>query len=141
MKPTLITLFLAFLVFSCDNEDIPFIQDSPVVANTTGAYTYTLNARSYTRTDTDRLDFPGDSVQLSLTITNYKSGTGEMIITDADGQVLIQESLDQNKVVADANIPASGIAEITISFDDLFFHKLCVLCVPSVFSVSIFYKN
>ncbi len=118
MKPLFILLFLSVFVLSCDTEEIPFIDDSPIVANAEGAYSYTVIATSYTNNRTDRLNFQGGEVQLSLTLTGFNSGSGQMVITSADGTIIRQELLDGNKVVTEPKLSAEDIESISLAFND-----------------------
>lgn len=118
MKSILFLSILSLALLSCEVESIPFVTDTPVVANTDGAYSFTLVASDYTETRRDRVNFNGENVQFSLTIAGVGSGTGSLVITDLDGNVIREESLSQNKVVAQTDIDIEGASNVALSFDN-----------------------
>lgn len=118
MKSIILTLILSVSLLSCEIESIPFVSDTPIVANAEGAYSFTLVASDFTENRNDRVVFGGENVQLSITITGYKSGMGQLTITDLNGAVIREESLAQNKVIAQSEIEAPGLSMISLSFEN-----------------------
>ncbi len=94
-------LFISILLFGCKDEIVkPPDYNTPAVTKTTNAFAYTLTAEYYTQTATYDLNFSSDSLAVSLIITNYFSGIGNLELKDTSGAVIFTEILQGNKVIS-----------------------------------------
>ena len=124
MKALIPTILLAIVTTGCiHNLDIETpIDNFPIVANAEDAYTFTVLGNEANINRQDNLNFSTDKVVASLTISNYGRGSGVLRITDANGEIIFEETLNGNKVVADAEITGKLPESIAIDMSDFSGH-------------------
>ena len=123
----ILLLILPYLFFSCEDDDsnnltnpIDLIVDDydniPVKVNTQDSFTFTLNAKNFSYTTEDNLQFSDDSIVVTITLTNASSNNSSFVLIDTEGNVMYSESLNENKVSVDTdligNIPSLSRIEL-----------------------------
>lgn len=121
----LILLFIAilFLTNCKDNEDlinspIDLLSDSynniPVIVNTQNSYTFTVNAKNFSYSTEDNLNFSTDSLVITLTIANVNSSNGTMKVFNNLDQEIFAESLNDNKVIVKTDLIGQNPKQIKL---------------------------
>ncbi len=124
MKALITALILAVSVSGCiHNLDIETpIDNFPIVANTADAYTFTVLGNDANINRQDNLNFSTDVVVASLTISNYGAGDGTLRITDSNGEIIFEETLNGDKVVANAELAGKLPQSVAIDMTDFSGH-------------------
>ncbi|MBD3224564.1 MAG: hypothetical protein GF313_07535 [Caldithrix sp.] len=99
-------------------EDDHKLSVSPSVENQTNRYRFELHADSLTSEISDTLNFTSDQLILPLTVVNYTSGSANFRILDQNEQPIVQEPLNQNRIVTLTQIPARTPRFIRFEFSD-----------------------
>lgn len=108
-----------FLRCSTDTTSIPAqenpeLLNTPVVVNVENAYTFTLNGKEYTDNRQDEVQFSADSIVVTLTVGEFQNGTGSIVLTGANADTLLQETVNQSKVTVQT---LSGVQPKRVHFD------------------------
>lgn len=122
----LLIVFLITIPFltNCNNNDdlinspIDLLSDSynntPVIVNTENSYTFTVNAKNFSYSTEDNLNFSTDSLVITLTLTNVISSTGSMKVFNISEQEIFSESLNGNKVIVKADLIGQNPKQIKL---------------------------
>ena len=98
-----IILFTGILFWQCNQNTEPLNQNNTpngiIVVNTTNSFTATLNARQFSDSREEELNFQADSAVVSLTIIEFQDGNGKITLFNSAGDTLFTEDLNQNKVI------------------------------------------
>jgi hypothetical protein len=93
---------------SCkDDSTTSAVQDgsnSPVVANVTNSFTYTVNANQYSCNSQNDLNFLSDSLVVTLSSSNYSSGQAIIVVNDSLNVTVFSDTVKSNKTIAIANL-------------------------------------
>jgi hypothetical protein len=74
--------------------------NTPVIANTTNAFTFVVAANNYTQNENWGLAFTSDSIAFSVVSGNYISGSVLFTVTDSTNATVFQETINANRVIA-----------------------------------------
>ncbi|RMH88651.1 MAG: hypothetical protein D6681_14670 [Calditrichaeota bacterium] len=94
----------------------PEAVSTPVVANTTNSFGFSVIARSFTYDQTYTLDFTGDSLDIGVAVTGYRGGTGEFSLFDAQGRAFYTRDLSQNIAEGNAKMTGAVPARAVVKF-------------------------
>ncbi len=100
-----ISFVLAIVIFvGCKENSTVSIQSSapqntPVVVSTTNAFTYAIDANTYTDSTADDLTFSSDSLACTLAVGSYLSGDASLYIRDSTDSIVFYDSITTNKVI------------------------------------------
>ncbi|MBI5021012.1 MAG: hypothetical protein HZB59_06215 [Ignavibacteriales bacterium] len=75
-------------------------SNSPVVANVTNSFTYTVNANQYSSNSQNDLNFLSDSLVVTLSSSNYSSGQAIIVLNDSANATIFSDTLKSNKTIA-----------------------------------------
>ena len=99
---------LSFLVvFSCvdpqDMEDmnVDLVQNIPVMANTSNAFSYVIRANDFSHQVNSSLNFDSTAFVVSLVIAEYSQGTIALAVYNEDSSQVYQQQISSNMVLAD----------------------------------------
>ena len=126
MKRYLIAVLLlaaSLLVVSCRHRDNPvdyssgdYFSNTPVTANVEDAYTYVVNASSFTYEQLQPIAFTTDSLTVAITVRNFSKGQGTIDLRDAGNNLLYSKTISSGLVSAEV-IKLPGLAKkINLSF-------------------------
>ena len=109
-----VSILLTLLLNSCNDDDdlitspidllIDKYDNIPVKVNTENSYTLTVVANDFTYSTEDDLTFLGDSIVVTITLTNANSSNSFVKLFDELNQEIFSESLGENKVVVNTEI-------------------------------------
>jgi hypothetical protein len=113
---------LVTLAFGSCNDTVNSGSDAqtntPIVANTLDAFTFTVNASHLNFNLADSLSFSGTPVVRSLVVTDYGSGAGYIIIEGSASTVLLSDTLSGNRIIAGTEYSASAPTHVAIALTD-----------------------
>ena len=78
--------------------------NSPVTANVTNSFTYTVNANQYSENSQNNLSFLSDSLIVTLSSSNYLSGQAIISVRDSQNTPIFLDTVKSNKTIAIANL-------------------------------------
>lgn len=126
MKPYLIAVLLlaaSFVIYSCRDRDNPSdysdgnFNNTPVTANVEDAFTYVVNASSFSYNQVQPVSFTTDSLAVTITVKNFSRGQGTVDLRDGGNNVLYSKTISSGLVSAEV-LKLPGLAKkINISFD------------------------
>ena len=114
---------IPFLTNCNDNDDlinspIDLLSDSynniPVIVNTENSYTFTVNAKNFSYSTEDNLNFSTDSLVITLTLANVISSTGSIKVFNNMEQEIFSESLNGNKVIVKTDLIGQNPKQIKL---------------------------
>jgi hypothetical protein len=111
----------ALALGSCNetvNSDTDKQTNTPVVVNTADAFTFTVDAFHLNFNVADSLSFSGTPVVRSLVVSEYRSGSGYIIVEGAGTTVLLSDTLSSNRIIAGTEYSASAPTRIAIALTD-----------------------
>jgi outer membrane lipoprotein-sorting protein len=113
MKRSVIYLWFTALVFlsvlvSCkekDNStnafaDSNYLSNIPVTSSVANSFSFVVNARSYNYSQIQAIQFNADTLSIAITIANFISGSGKIIIEDGNGNSIYEKDLNGAMVSA-----------------------------------------
>ena len=111
---------LAIALIGCRKNDTvsPSTENTPVVANTANAFSFTLAATSYTATNQYTMSFSTDTIACSLTITGKTTGSGSLTVADSNYSIVYADSSLNNQVTAFTQSGKGIPKRISIVFND-----------------------
>ncbi len=114
----LIVVLATVLGLSCDdsvNVESDRQRNTPVVVNTTDAFTFTVDASNLDFNLADSLSFSGTPVVRSLIVSEYGGGRGFIIVEGAATTVVLADTLTSNRIIAGTDVTASAPTHIAIA--------------------------
>ncbi len=91
--------------YSCKKSDIISVDNpaanTPVVVNTSNAFSFTVDANSFNYSETHNLQFSADTLSVAITVSGYVSGTGNIEIEDSKGASIYQKDLTNSTIFVD----------------------------------------
>ncbi len=123
-------LFISVIVFfvllvGCDDNSVDFnspiitaFDNTPVVANTLNAYTFTVSANDFALTRVDSLSFDTDSLVVTLTLASHSSGGGDISVVTANSTTIFSESLNANKVLVKTDVIGNIPKAVSVQMSD-----------------------
>jgi hypothetical protein len=100
------------------NQNELSAQNIPSVENQPNRYRFELQADSLTSEISDTLNFASDQLILPLTVVNYTSGSASFRVLDQNEQTIVQEPMNQNRIVTLTQLPARTPRVIRFEFSD-----------------------
>ena len=105
MKKLLLISFLVIAAYfaGCKEDTTvnPPYSNTPIIASTNNAFTFTLAANSYSANVEYELSFTTDLLAYSIIVSGFSSGSGSLTVEmNASSSYVFVESLQGNKVVA-----------------------------------------
>ena len=104
MKKLLLISFLVIAAYfaGCKEDTTvnPPYSNTPIIASTNNAFTFTLAANSYSANVEYELSFTTDSLAYSIIVSGFSSGSGSLTMMDSNSSNIYVETLRGNKVVA-----------------------------------------
>lgn len=114
---------MAFILTSCkDSTTSSTVYDnlnSPVSTNVANSFTYTINANQYSQTSYHDLNFPSDSLVITLTSSTHLSGQAIISVRDSSGTTIFSDTVTTNKTVVIAQIKKSRPKQCFLGFTAL----------------------
>jgi hypothetical protein len=90
-------------------------KNQPVIVSATDAFTFTVDAANFSYSTTQAVTFSGDSLVVTLVVTNYSLGTGEIESVTADGTQFYSEVLNGNRTAVLAVVAPSTPRSVSVS--------------------------
>lgn len=109
MKIALVPLMIVLVLFISSCEDnamdppIDLTVNAPVIANIANSFTYTVRARNFTADVSGVLTFSSDSLTITVTSSEYASGSAIVAVRDSFNSVIFTDTVRSNKVTAITN--------------------------------------
>jgi hypothetical protein len=104
--------FIVLLCPSCTTEDhviLPLAntasRNQPVIVNAADTLTYILDAVGFSFDQTIAVSFSTDSLLATLVVMSYQGGSGQLIVSAADGSVFYSSELNSNRTIVTKTFP------------------------------------
>jgi hypothetical protein len=78
--------------------------NSPVTANVTNSFTYSINANQYSDNSHNDLSFLSDSLVVTLSSSSYSSGQAIVFVSDSSNATIFSDTVKSNKTIVIAHL-------------------------------------
>ena len=93
--------------------------NSPVTANVTNSFTYTVNANQFSENSQNDLSFLSDSLVVTLSSINFLSGQAIISVKDSQSVSIFSDTVKSNKTIAIAHLKTTKPKRCIITSNNL----------------------
>ena len=93
--------------------------NSPVTANVTNSFTYTVNGDQFSENSQNDLSFSSDSLVVTLSSINYLSGQAIISVKDSQNVSVFVDTVKSNKTIAITHLKTTRPKQCNVTSSNL----------------------